>query len=186
ILFSSISGLLGGAAQANYAAANTFHDALAHHRHTHNLPATSLAWGLWAHTSTLTAGLGQNDHRRLARLGLRPLETDHALALFDAAVFGPAAQPPVLVPARLNTATDAPPPLLRRLISPRRRAARAAAGQDGSLATRLAALTPERRSAALLDLVRTEVATVLSHPHPHTIPPDRPLIELGLDSLTAV
>ncbi|KAA9373068.1 SDR family NAD(P)-dependent oxidoreductase, partial [Microbispora cellulosiformans] len=186
ILFSSISGLLGGAAQANYAAANTFHDALAHHRHTQRLPATSLAWGLWAHTSTLTAGLGQNDHRRLARLGLRPLETDHALALFDAVVFGAAAQPPVLVPARLNTTTDAPPPLLRRLISPRRRAVRAAAGQDGSLATRLAALTAERRSAALLDLVRTEVATVLSHPHPHTIPPDRPLIELGLDSLTAV
>ncbi|WTZ23843.1 type I polyketide synthase [Microbispora sp. NBC_01389] len=186
VLFSSISGLLGGAAQANYAAANTFHDALAHHRHTQGLPATSLAWGLWAHTSTLTAGLGQNDHKRLARLGLRPLETDHALALFDAVVFGPAAQPPVLVPARLNTATDAPPPLLRRLISPRRRTVRAVAGQDGSLAARLAGLTPERRSAALLDLVRTEVATVLSHPDPHTIPPDRPLIELGLDSLTAI
>ncbi|WSS06668.1 SDR family NAD(P)-dependent oxidoreductase [Microbispora sp. NBC_01189] len=186
VLFSSISGLLGGAAQANYAAANTFHDALAHHRHTQGLPATSLAWGLWAHTSTLTAGLGQNDHKRLARLGLRPLETDHALALFDAVVFGPAAQPPVLVPARLNTATDAPPPLLRRLISPRRRTVRAVAGQDGSLAARLAGLTPEQRSAALLDLVRTEVATVLSHPDPHTIPPDRPLIELGLDSLTAI
>ncbi|NJP30310.1 SDR family NAD(P)-dependent oxidoreductase, partial [Microbispora sp. SCL1-1] len=57
ILFSSISGLLGGAAQANYAAANTFHDALAHHRHTTGLPATSLAWGLWAHTSTLTTNL---------------------------------------------------------------------------------------------------------------------------------
>ncbi|MBE3016358.1 SDR family NAD(P)-dependent oxidoreductase, partial [Microbispora sp. NEAU-D428] len=57
ILFSSISGLLGGAAQANYAAANTFHDALAHHRHTQGLPATSLAWGLWAHTSTLTTNL---------------------------------------------------------------------------------------------------------------------------------
>ncbi|MEU6415702.1 acyltransferase domain-containing protein, partial [Microbispora sp. NPDC046933] len=182
-----ISGLIGGAAQANYAAANTFHDALAHHRHTHGLPATSLAWGLWAHTSTLTTNLSQIDRKRLARLGLHPLATAHALALFDAVVFGPADRPPVLVPARLNTATETPPPLLRRLISPRRPAARAArASQDTSLAVRLAGLTPEQRGAALLDLVRTEVATVLTHPNPTAIPADRPLIELGLDSLTAV
>ncbi|MGI5157239.1 type I polyketide synthase [Microbispora sp. CA-102843] len=188
ILFSSISGLLGGAAQANYAAANTFHDALAHHRHTTGLPATSLAWGLWAHTSTLTTNLSQIDRKRLARLGLHPLATAHALALFDAVVFGPSGRPPVLVPARLNTATETPPPLLRRLISRRRPAVRAAqaAGQDDALAARLAGLTPEQRGAALLDLVRTEAATVLNHPNPTAIPTDRPLIELGLDSLTAV
>ncbi|MBE3016296.1 acyltransferase domain-containing protein, partial [Microbispora sp. NEAU-D428] len=176
---------------ANYAAANTFHDALAHHRHTQGLPATSLAWGLWAHTSTLTTNLSQIDRKRLARLGLHPLATAHALALFDAVVFGQAGQPSVLVPARLNTATETPPPLLRRLISPRgsaTRAARAAqaTGQDTSLAARLAGLTPEQRTEALLDLVRTEVATVLTHPNPTAIPADRPLIELGLDSLTAV
>ncbi|MGW5266985.1 type I polyketide synthase, partial [Microbispora sp. NPDC004025] len=172
--------------QANYAAANTFHDALAHHRHTTGQPATSLAWGLWAHTSTLTTTLTQTDLKRLARLGVHPLASDHALALFDAAVFGSAGQPPVLVPARLNTASDAPPALLRRLVSPRRPAVRAVAGQDAPLAARLAGLDARKRSEALLDLVRTEVATVLTHPDPHTIPADRPLIELGLDSLTAV
>ncbi|TQS20309.1 alpha/beta fold hydrolase, partial [Microbispora sp. KK1-11] len=45
---------------------------------------------------------------------------------------------------------------------------------------------PDQRNHALLDLVRTEVATVLTHPNPTAIPTDRPLIELGLDSLTAV
>ncbi|WP_327045952.1 type I polyketide synthase [Microbispora sp. NBC_01189] len=184
VLFSSISGLLGGAAQANYAAANTFHDALAHHRHTQGLPATSLAWGLWAHTSTLTADLTSVDQARIRRTGLRPLTADQALALFDAVAFRDAS-PPLVVPTGLTSTAEAPPPLLRGVVRQARRAARAAAS-SGPSAAGFTGLTPEQRSAALLDLVRTEVATVLSHPDPHTIPPDRPLIELGLDSLTAI
>uniref|UniRef100_UPI0015FFB5F9 beta-ketoacyl reductase n=1 Tax=Microbispora sp. H10949 TaxID=2729111 RepID=UPI0015FFB5F9 len=172
-------------AQANYAAANTFHDALAHHRHTQGLPATSLAWGLWAHTSTLTADLTSVDQARIRRTGLRPLTAEQALALFDAAAFGDAGLP-LVVPTGLTSTAEAPPPLLRGVVRQARRAARGAASAGPSPAARLTGLTPEERSAALLDLVRTEVATVLSHPDPHTIPPDRPLIELGLDSLTAV
>ncbi|WP_435219258.1 beta-ketoacyl reductase, partial [Streptomyces sp. bgisy034] len=85
VLYSSIAGLIGNAGQANYAAANTYLDALAHHRTAHNLPATSLAWGLWQQTSTISSELHDTDLHRIKRLGLLPLTTPQALTLFDTA-----------------------------------------------------------------------------------------------------
>ncbi|MEV7014125.1 SDR family NAD(P)-dependent oxidoreductase, partial [Streptosporangium sp. NPDC051022] len=181
VLFSSVSGLLGGAAQAAYAAANTYLDALA----THHPRTISLAWGLWEQTSGITASLTAVDHARLARTGLRPLPTEQALALFDAAVFT-SHDDRLLVPAPLHATADPTSPLLRGLAPRRRPTARALTERAETFGARLAGLDEARRGAFLLDLVRGEIATVLGYPRPEAIPTERPLVELGLDSLTSV
>jgi acyl carrier protein len=195
VLYSSVSGLLGTAGQANYAAGNAFLDALAAHRRAAGLPATSLAWGLWAETSTITGHLAETDLRRLARSGLLPLATDDAMTLFDAA---PGTGESVLAVTRLDTRAiralgDQVPPLLAGLVrasSARRPAASAdapaGAPEGQNLAERLAALSGADRERALVDLVRGRVAAVLGHADHTAIDADRPVQELGFDSLTAV
>ncbi|MER8162889.1 SDR family NAD(P)-dependent oxidoreductase, partial [Streptomyces sp. NPDC094472] len=185
VVFSSAAGVLGGPGQGNYAAANSFLDALAAHRRAQGLPATSLAWGFWEQRSGLTEHLTTD---RLARSGVRPLSTDEGLALFDAAL---ATGETLLVPMRYEPSSPAAEPvpaLLRGLVrAPLARALPGPAeavnhgGYDG-----LAGLAEDERLDALLDLVRREAATVLGHGGPESLAPQRPFKELGFDSLSAV
>ncbi|WP_344486273.1 type I polyketide synthase, partial [Streptomyces amakusaensis] len=188
VLYSSLAGLLGTAGQANYAAGNTFLDALAQHRRAHGLPAASLAWGLWSDTSESTSHVTEVDVRRMAQSGLLPLSSDDGTALFDASF----AQDWAVLAAtgldlpRLRRSAGGAPPLLRGLVPAARRRASDGVSGGSSLADRLAALPAEERERTLVALVRGHVADVLGHPDPATLDAGRAFKQLGFDSLTAV
>ncbi|WP_264935857.1 beta-ketoacyl synthase N-terminal-like domain-containing protein, partial [Streptomyces sp. A012304] len=192
VLFSSVAGVIGGPAQANYAAANAFLDALAAHRQAAGLPGTSLAWGLWGEATGMTGHLDRDDLNRMARGGVLPFSSRLGLRLFDAGRSLPQA---LVVPLRLDMAalrtlatTGALPGVFSGLVrAPVRRVA-AADGKTGGSAwqRKVAALAPAERSRAVLDMVRTHVAAVLGHGDPGAVAADRGFKDLGFDSLTAV
>ncbi|MFF7638565.1 SDR family NAD(P)-dependent oxidoreductase [Kitasatospora sp. NPDC008050] len=194
VLFSSAAAVLGGAGQGSYSAANAFLDALAEHRRSRGLAAVSLAWGLWEQASGMTGRLAERDLRRVGRVGVAPLSTQTALALFDG---GLVADRAVLVPAKLDLAglrtrhaDGAVPAVLRQLVKVRRSALSTASGPAapvaGGFGAGLAALSPEDRGRAVLELVLARTAAVLGHAAADAVEPDQAFKEVGFDSLTAV
>ncbi|OBB84951.1 type I polyketide synthase [Mycobacterium sp. 852002-30065_SCH5024008] len=189
VMFSSMAGIVGAPGQGNYAAANSFLDALAAYRHAHRLPGLSIAWGMWEQESAMTRNLGDRDKARMSRAGLAPLSTRQALGLLDAALL---AEPPVVVATRLDTAAlahagAALPPLLSQLAT--RPARRVLDPTDmvslTGLRARLEGLAPEQRRRELVELVCGNAATVLGH-STADVNGEQAFQDLGFDSLTAV
>jgi polyketide synthase 12 len=196
VLFSSVAGVLGAAGQGNYAAGNTFLDALAVYRRRAGLPAVSLAWGPWRLEQGNGGGMADTldsaQLERLARQGLVPLAAEDGLALLD---LGAEADQPMYVAARMDLARLArkgveAPALFGRLV--RGGASRGRASQGNALMTqrglaeRLVTLGVEDQREALRQILRTQIAFVLGIAGPQSIDPHRSFRELGFDSLTAV
>ncbi|MFF2184766.1 SDR family NAD(P)-dependent oxidoreductase [Streptomyces sp. NPDC058155] len=193
VLLSSVAGLVLAAGQANYATANVFLDALAHHRRSTGLPATALAFGMWERETGLGGRITRSDLDRMKRLGMPALAPADGLALLDASV---RAQAPHSVLVRIDRAAlgsrhEELPALLRGLVrGPARRTVRPAGDDPVSSGTalrqRLAGLSGAERDFALLELVRTHVASVLGHAGAESVGADKAFKELGFDSLAAV
>ncbi|HEV2639013.1 MAG TPA: SDR family NAD(P)-dependent oxidoreductase [Actinocrinis sp.] len=184
VLYSSFAGLAGTPGQGNYAAANTFLDALAARRRADGLPGVSLAWGLWEDTSAMTA---RADRDRIDQIGVVTLLADLGLALFDLALTldDPLAVPVTLDRRSLREGKQAGtlPAILGDLVSD---AAKRQDRASGGLAGRLAGLARADRDKAILSAVRAVAAAVLGHPNASDIGTDRKFTELGFDSLTAL
>ncbi|VVJ20837.1 Modular polyketide synthase [Amycolatopsis camponoti] len=170
VVFSSISGTLGPAGQANYAAANVWLDALARHRRDRGLPALALGWGLWEQAGGMTGTLAGRDRRRLGATGMIPLSTVEGLRLFDAAC---RAGEPSVLPIRFDFAVLGAAPVLPPVFA-------------GLVPPRPVAEPATGRPADVLDVVRTAVALVLGYANAAAVEPDRAFKDLGFDSLTAV
>ncbi|KAI1637423.1 hypothetical protein F4809DRAFT_640478 [Biscogniauxia mediterranea] len=187
VMFSSISGVMGMQGLANYAAANVFLDVLAYLRRAQGLPATSVAYGTWA-GSGMASRLVGTTLSHLTQFGLDPLTPEEGLDLFKQAVISTRA---LTVAAALDLERlqgyyeerGDIPPLLRSLLN----------HQGGTQASRgwdmgkiLSEAEPREQAGIVLNMTREVVAKALGFAHPLDVDVDRPLQDIGIDSLTAV
>jgi acyl transferase domain-containing protein/surfactin synthase thioesterase subunit/acyl carrier protein len=186
IVFSSVAGLIGSAAQANYTAANAFLDALAAHRQQLGLPGTSLAWGGWIQRTDLIEALSEVDRARLERSGIVAVLPEQGLELFDLACESEA---PLVVPVGFDRAAlraQAEAGMLPAVLSGLVGTSAKPQSEAGSLRARLDAVPEDQREAVVLDLVRGQAAAILGYGSSEEIGPDLVLQELGFDSLGTV
>ncbi|MFI7291533.1 type I polyketide synthase [Streptomyces anulatus] len=179
VLVSSVTGVWGGTGAAVRAAASARMDALAAHRHSLGLPATSISFGPWATGEESTAA---------QRHGLRPVDPGTIWSALREAVAGPA---PCTVVAdvdweRFHRAYTLARhrPLFDEL--PQVRALSATVRDPAPEPAAAPGLAGPDRHGAALDLVRRTAATVLGHTDAASVAPDRQFLELGVDSLAAL
>ncbi|WP_413101308.1 type I polyketide synthase [Streptomyces sp. Inha503] len=196
VLFSSIAGVWGSGGQGAYAAGNAFLDALAEQRRARGLPATSVAWGPWAEGGMAAEG---DAEEQLRRRGLPPMapelnmvafqrvlsreETAVTVADVDWERFAPA-----FTAARPRPLIDDLPQVAKALRGGGDGGPADKAAADGApgLRERLAGRSAAEREDAVLELVRTHVASALGHASADEVQAGRAFNELGFDSLTAV
>lgn len=188
VLFSSGAAVWGSAGQAAYAAANAHLDALAHRRRARGLTATSVAWSSWkggmvdAELAAVMERIGAPAMDPGLAVGAlkQALEYDEShlvVAEFDWSRFAPTYT--LARPRPLLDALDD----VRRILTAE---PETAASDAETLMARLAALSAAERGRALLDLVRTRVATLLGYDAASQLDPQRAFEDLGFDSVAAV
>ncbi|MFI1920516.1 type I polyketide synthase [Nocardia sp. NPDC020380] len=183
ILFSSVVGTVGNAGQANYGAANAFLDALAEHRRSTGLPATSLAWGPWE--LGMAGALDHTDLTRFRRTGLVPLASEKGTALFDAALGADAvAEVLAVLDKSALRQLETVPALFRGMIGPRRRQAEERA--ESLLVQQLAEQSPEEQTSTLLQLLIATAVLVLGYSSADDVDAELSFKEIGFDSLSGV
>ncbi|MFI2779954.1 SDR family NAD(P)-dependent oxidoreductase, partial [Streptomyces sp. ALB3] len=194
VLFSGIAGTVGGAGQGAFAAASAYLDALAAHRRSLGLTATSIAWGPWAEGGPATSD--DTFAERMGRRGLAVLPTASALPALSRAV---AQDGPSLLIADIDwglygpslTAVRPSPlitdvPRMRELARVAEEAGDSTADSAAAFRRTVAELSEAELGQMLLELVRTEAAGTLGHSEIEAVGAKRPFRDLGFESLTAV
>ena len=188
VLFSSAAALLGSPGQGNYAAANAFLDALAHHRRWEKRPALSVNWGAWAEVG-MAARLTDTESRRLSAAGLGWIEPARGLHTLEELLAEECVQVGVLPINWPKFFERIPPGSEPAWLTEIARDARTEVSPGDArpvLLEELNKVTPAERFELALTHIRKQAARVLAIDDANPPDPRRTLNELGFDSLTGV
>lgn len=182
ILYSSVASVFGLPSQSNYAAANAFLDALAHHRHASGLPGTTVNWGPWAEVG-MAARVEEKLQERLGRIGFEHVAPATAMELLGSILSSDYHQ---VVAANMNFSAflgsglgDSP------LFEWMRKAAESGQTSASDFRETMLQLPAENRMQSVMDFVSGIVSGVLGF-EPTDIDVHKGLFDHGLDSLTAL
>jgi len=186
VLFSSVSSLVGNPGQANYVAANAFLDAFAHYRRSLGLPAIAINWGH-------VAGAGYvSRHQELSELltsrGFLGLSPKQAMEALNRTLQQEPIQIGVMRMDWQKVARSVSSAELSQRLSSLASASNLEqqGGEEGSrIREALLHAQPEEREEIVQTYIREQVARVLGA-SASKLDADRPLNELGLDSLMGV
>ncbi|MGA7926494.1 MAG: SDR family NAD(P)-dependent oxidoreductase, partial [Candidatus Sulfotelmatobacter sp.] len=180
VCFSSTAATLGAVGQANYAAANSFLDVLAHHRRAQGLPALSINWGPWAERG-MAARLGEEAARRRAANGIGDIAPEAGLRVMERLLSDPGATQAMVSPMDWRKfSLGSARPFFEALADDHRPTA------GSEVLRRLQESPPDKRRLVLTTYVATQVAKAVGLGSPDTIGPDQRFVDLGIDSLIAI
>lgn len=184
VMFSSIAAVIPQPGQASYAAANSYLDYLAAFRRSAGLPALAIQWGPWSATGIWTEGMKKSvaGYRRQgigripAAAGIECL--GRLLSSQCAAALVAPIDAPLLAASYEGTAA----PSLVRGFAAAAPAAAAAPDQDAGLLAQIANAPAGRHADVVESHLKRLLGSVLRIGSDR-IESDRPLGELGLDSM---
>ncbi|MFK7770068.1 MAG: SDR family NAD(P)-dependent oxidoreductase [Mariniblastus sp.] len=185
VLYSSLANLIGNSRQGAYCAANGYLNGLAQMRHAKGLPATSVNWGAIAEVGVVAQD--EKLEQFLKHLGLRGITTEEGLGLLS---LGLARSVPQFGVVLIKSWADwarfesigSSLPRFRTIVETD--SAPKDNGIREQLVAEMAPLSSGDRSELMAQLIQQIVASVLKSA-PESIELDRPINELGIDSLMA-
>ena len=186
VAYSSSTTFVGSPGQSAYVVGNAFLEGAMLGLRARGVPALAVCWGAISDVGVIARTRGLAERLRAAT-GVSGVTSAEALAHLGTLLADPAAAPAVSAYSVIRWSPAANK--LAVLRSPYFADVFAEQGQTGTQGGEevldLSALSPEAATEALLGLVREEVARILRLP-PEAVEPDRPLIDIGLDSLMAL